>query len=289
MSSYDEYVAAQAAGGVPLQSTLLFPTQLDWARALIVWASHHPERFVLLRVHPREFPNKRDGRKSEHAAALERELAVLPDNVRVNWPADNLSIYDVAENADLFLNAWSTAGREMALLGLPVVTYCPTLLQYPAELNYVGTTQATYFEAIETALRDGWSFERTRRVYRWCVLELVRGIVNISDGFDFSDEPGRSVLQRAKNLVLSIPAVRQRYDLWRRPRTLRAQRAIAELILSGRETLLDVVPDPAPVELATETAALRTEVRRLIDALYGRATVPARPGTLRQRLVEAVS
>lgn len=266
MSSYDEYVAAAVVGGVPDQSTLLFPTQIEWIRALAEWMHTRPDLFLLIRVHPREFPNQRDGLKSEHATALEQELALLPDNVKVNWPTDKLSIYDVAEQADAFLNAWSTAGKEMTLLGLPVVTYCPTALQYPPELNYVGTTKETYFAAIEEALRDGWSFERVRKAYRWCVLEYVRGLVDISDAFDMSEEPARSLLQRARNLVLSRAPIRQHYDLIRRPRTLANQRRLAEAMLRGDETLLEPATSASPED---ETAALRHEVRRLIHALYG--------------------
>ena len=70
MSSYDEYVAAAAVGGAPPASTLLFPTQLAWVRALTSWVRDRPELFLVLRVHPREFPNKRDGLKSQHASEL---------------------------------------------------------------------------------------------------------------------------------------------------------------------------------------------------------------------------
>ena len=268
MSSYDEYVAAAVVGGVPDQSTLLFPTQIEWIRALTAWMRTRPDLFLLIRVHPREFPNQREGLKSEHAKALELEFAELPPNVKVNWPTDKLSIYDVAEQADAFLNAWSTAGKEMTLLGLPVVTYCPTALQYPPELNYVGTTKETYFAAIDEALRDGWSFDRVRKAYRWCVLEYSRGLVDISDAFDLSEEPARSTLDRVRNLVLSRPQIRQRYDLLRRPRSLRNQHRLAEAVLRGDDTLLE---PPVPATVEEETAALRTEVGRLVQALYGNA------------------
>jgi hypothetical protein len=287
MSSYDEYVAAEAVGGVPPQSSLLFPTQIDWVRALVTWMRGRPDRFLLLRVHPREFPNKRDARKSEHAEALERELTELPPNVRVNWPTDKLSIYDVAEQADVVLNAWSTAGKEMTLLGLPVVIYSPGVIQYPAELNYVGTTQDTYFAAVEQALADGWSFERIRKAFRWCVLEYVRGLVDIGDGFQFSEEPARSYVGRARNLLLAPPQVRQRYDLWRRPRVLRAQPRLHGLVASGGVTLLDVPGDRANVTEAIETAALRGEVRRLIQALYPPDRVPTKH-SLHSRLAAVV-
>jgi hypothetical protein len=282
MSSYDEYVAAAAVGGVPSESELLFPTQIEWIRALVGWMREHPERFLLIRVHPREFPNKRESLKSEHAAALERELTALPPNVAVNWPTDKLSIYDVAEQADVFLNAWSSAGKEMALLGLPVVIYCPNVIQYPAELNYVGTTTPAYFAAIESALRDGWSFERVRLAYRWCVLEFVRGLVSIADAFDASEDPPTSVMQRARNAALALPGMRQRHDLARRPRRFAAQARLAETIRSGAATLLE--PPWQRTTDAAETAALRVELAKLVRALYGDAVATPTPGSLRAHL-----
>ena len=283
MSSYDEYVAAAAIGEMPAGPNALFPTQIEWIRALSEWFRTRPELFLVIRVHPREFPNKRESTKSEHALQLERELAALPANVRVNWPDDKLSIYDLAEHADVFLNAWSSAGKEMALLGLPVVVYCPEMLLYPADLNYVGTTCETYFAAIESALREGWSLERSRRAYRWCVLELLRGVADISDGYAFSEQPPRSMLERGWRLLLAQPGVQQMWDLWRRPARLRAQRRLADLVRTGGATLLPAGP-PTGVSEAAETAALRVQIARLSKALYGAARGLPEPGTLRHKL-----
>lgn len=282
MSSYDEYVAARAIGEMPASPSELFPTQIEWVRALSEHFAKRPDLFLIIRVHPREFPNKREGTKSEHAYQLERAFQALPSNVRVNWPADKLSIYDLAEHADAFLNAWSTAGREMALLGLPVVAYCPEMLLYPAELNYVGTTRETYFAAIDKALRDGWSFERARRAFRWSVLELSRGIANIDDGFDLTEHPASSVFERAVRGVLALPGVRQRYDLWRRPHRLREAHRLGEAMICGEPTL--VPPPVRTVDEATETAALRAQFVRLGRALAGDAP---KPNTLGWRLLRS--
>jgi len=282
MSSYDEYVAARAIGEMPASPSELFPTQIEWVRALSEHFAKRPDLFLIIRVHPREFPNKREGTKSEHAYQLERAFQALPSNVRVNWPADKLSIYDLAEHADAFLNAWSTAGREMALLGLPVVAYCPEMLLYPAELNYVGTTRETYFAAIDKALRDGWSFERARRAFRWSVLELSRGIANIDDGFDLTEHPASSVFERAVRGVLALPGVRQRYDLWRRPHRLREAHRLGEAMICGEPTL--VPPPVRTVDEATETVALRAQFVRLGRALAGDAP---KPNTLGWRLLRS--
>jgi hypothetical protein len=285
MSSYDEYVASWAVGEMPPESGLLFKTQIEWIRSLIEWSRARPDHFLLIRVHPREFPNKREGVKSEHALMLERELASVPPNVRVNWPSDGVSLYDVAEHADVFLNAWSSAGKEMTLLGLPVVVYCPELLPYPAELNYVGLTRDSYFAAIETALREGWSFARIRQAYRWCVLEYVRSAADISDGFDFSEVRARSIAERARGLLFLVPGVREQRDLLRRPVRLRQRRRLSDVILSGKGSLLDLPAEERDeVDEATETVALRREIGRLMQALYGRVEGAPSPGSLRERL-----
>ncbi len=280
MSSYDEYVAAAAIGEMPGTDGQLFPTQIAWETALARWFAARPELFLIIRVHPREFPNKREGTKSEHATALERALAELPPNVAVNWPSDQLSIYDVAEHADAFLIAWSSAGKEMALLGLPVVTFCPEMLLYPADLNYVGTTESAYFAAIEDALRDGWSAERSRRALRWWVLELERAVAHIGDGYAFREQAPTRLLPRVRRL----PVVRESLDVLERPRHLRAEAQIADAIHGGAAMVIDPPRAPSEIETIAETAALRGALASLVRAMYGRDTSPVTPGTLRAKL-----
>jgi hypothetical protein len=274
MSSYDEYAAAAAIDEMPAETTTLFATQRDWLRALIPWVAQRPDLFLIIRVHPREFPNKRDGAKSEHAMELERELVALPPNVRVNWPTDNLSIYDIAQHTDVALNAWSSVGREMPLLGIPVVIYSGQLILYPSDLNYLGETEPAYFAAIERALRDGWSFERIRRAYRWNVLELVRGGADLSDGFDFDEAPPASAIERVWRLALSAPGVRQRWDLWRRSARLRVSVDLARTVRDGAPIF---VAPPSVTTEHDETAALRAELRRIVRALYAGDNTVASP------------
>ncbi len=275
MSSYDEYIAAVAIGEMPAQEHSLFPTQIVWIRALVEWIRARPELFLVIRVHPREFPNKREGAKSEHASQLERTLTDLPPNVRVNWPSDQLSIYDLAEQADVFLNAWSSVGREMALLGLPVVVYGPELLLYPSDLNYVGTTSGAYFAAIDEALRTGWSSERARRAFRWCVLELRRAIVDIGDGFSHSEEAPVTLPAKMWRAALDRTGLAKRWDVLSRPSRLRHQQRIATAVEANAPTLL---PTHAfsDVDRATETLALRASLARLARAFA--------PSPLREKL-----
>ena len=284
MSSYDEYVAARAVGEQPDEASLLFPTQIEWVRALVAWVRTRPELFLLVRVHPREFPNKRERVKSQHAALLEQALVDLPANVRVNWPDDKLSLYDIAEYADVVLNAWSSAGKEMALLGRPVIVYCPSLLMYSPEINIVAETRDAYFTAIDDALGEPWSFERIRHAFRWCAVEYVRAIASIADGFDRSEARATTLRGRAKNALLTLPGARQAYDLWRRPSDLAEAARLAEVVIGGHASLLDVPAPRVEATLAEETALIRAQLSRLVAALYGGAPVGAVPGTLRHYL-----
>jgi hypothetical protein len=136
----------------------LFATQLEWIQALISFVESRQDLYLLVRVHPREFTNKREGKHSQHAELLKKSLNDLPKNVAINWPSDGISMYNLAEQTDVFLNAWSSVGKEMSLLGIPVVFYSRELAFYPAEINYLGSSLGEYFHEIDLAIKDGWNF-----------------------------------------------------------------------------------------------------------------------------------
>ena len=179
LSSYDELFAAKYVGALKVPNNLIFKDQIEWVRALINYTKKRQDLFLIIRVHPREFPNKRDGMKSEHAIMLEKILKDLPKNIKVNWPTDNISIYDLAQETDVFLNAWSSVGVEMSLLGIPVVIYSKDLISYPHDLNYLAKDKKDYFAKIELALKEGWSYERIKKTYRWLSLYYCHTIVRL--------------------------------------------------------------------------------------------------------------
>lgn len=282
MSSYDERFAAESIGARKPVTNLLFPYQVGWIRALVDYMKPRPELFLIIRVHPREFPNKRDGVKSAHAGLLEQVLKDLPANVGVNWPADGLSLYDLAEHVDVFLNAWSSVGKEMALLGIPVVVYSDDYLLYPAELNYVGKDRDAYFAAIERALMDGWRYENLRQAYRWCGLEYHDMLIDLSDSY--AGEPSRptDIASRAKRKLLRTiaPLSEQRADCRARASVLAAGRQVAAVFERRATSILDLEPDSAPesLTLPEEAAVLQRELGRLAQVLFrGRPASQASP------------
>lgn len=181
MSSYDEKLAAEFVGGRNKPSGLIFKDQNIWIDELINYVKDRKELFLIIRVHPREFPNKRDGVKSEHAKFLEDKFVNLPRNVKVNWPKDNLSLYDLASAVDVVLIAWSNVGVEMSLLGIPVITYAKDLVLYPYELNFTVTDKKDYFNKIKLALKKTKSYEKVKMTYRWLSYYYCAPIIRLKN------------------------------------------------------------------------------------------------------------
>ena len=288
MSSYDELFAAEATGLFRSDYRTPFATQVEWVKALAAWARRRPDVFVLIRVHPREFPNKRDPVKSEHARMLEAVFTGMPDNCRVNWPADKLSLYDVAEITDVCLNSWSTAGKEMSLLGIPTVIYAPDLVFYAQDLNYVGETESEYFRQVEHAMAEGWNIENSRRAFRWQALEDYYSRIDISDSFrrDENRKPSIPIRAMQRGLRMIDPMWREKLDCRRRAPELSAGPLIDRLVSGAHDSILDLVSaaDFPKATLEIETAALRSELGRLMAALYRDPGSQAASGSLQAKL-----
>jgi len=287
LSSYDEIYASQIVGLWPSDFVSIFPTQVEWLQAIIEYVAARPDLFMIVRVHPRELPNRRDSVSSESAKKLAEVLSTLPDNIKVNWPAEGISLYEIANITDVCLNAWSSAGKELTLLGIPVVTYAPDLLVYPPELNYCSDTRQGYFEQVERALETGWNEENIRAAYRWYALEYEKAMVDLSESYTASENNDLGLPARVVNRVRRTfnPLFKQIEDCDTRAPRLTAGPLINQLFVEARNTVLDIRVEAGfehfPVE--EETAGLRREIGRMTGIMYKTAsTEPA--NTLEYRL-----
>ncbi|MFO1525287.1 MAG: hypothetical protein U1F16_04850 [Turneriella sp.] len=203
LSSYDELYSSQIMG-VMDAGLEIFNDQVDWLQELISWIKGKPDLILLIRVHPREFPNQRDPVHSNHARRLASIFTDLPSNVKINWPTDNISLYDLATEVAVGLNAWSSVGKELGQLGIPVVLFCEKILWYPASLNFLAKNKREYFEKIENALNSGWSYAIMRQVFRWLAVEYSLSTISIRDAYD----PENSVQpQGRKNMKAQIKKI----------------------------------------------------------------------------------
>jgi hypothetical protein len=180
MASYDEEIAAEFIGAKKTFNNEIFFSQIDWVKALISYAEVHPNIFLVIRPHPREFSNRREKKTSEHAKQILDLIASgLPLNVRFNLPGDGISIYDFIDEADVFLNSWSNVGKEIAIFGVPVVIYSKNNLYYHPDLNYIGSNKVDYFKKIEEAIENGWSFHYVVKAFKWYVYEQQTALISL--------------------------------------------------------------------------------------------------------------
>jgi len=104
MSSPDEFIALEAINFLAPKKDGIFKSVNDWITFLIQFMESRNDCHLIIRVHPRQFPNKREKIKSENAAILENILSKTFPNVSINWPTDQISLYDLATITDLVLN-----------------------------------------------------------------------------------------------------------------------------------------------------------------------------------------
>jgi hypothetical protein len=183
LSSYDEAYAAVVIGKFPEQklSSDVFQDQFEWMRKTIQYVAGRSDVFLLIRVHPRDFPNKREGVQSEQAAHWQVVFRDLPENVRINWPDQEISLYNILSEADVVLTGWSATGVEALAFGIPVVTYDRKLPSYPADIHLTGTSEAEYVANIEAALKLGRKPEFAVSALHWLAVSFSMGTVRVCE------------------------------------------------------------------------------------------------------------
>jgi hypothetical protein len=181
LSSYDEAYAAYMIGKFPERKVKspIFRDQFEWIQKTIAHIAGRPDIFLIVRVHPRDYPNKRDPRQSEQAALWEKMFETRPTNVAINWPQDKLSIYSIFGQVDAVVTGWSATGTEALAFGVPVVTYDRFLPSYPTDIHLTGESEEEYFANLDRALQAGRSFTNVVNAYRWLAASFSLGTVRI--------------------------------------------------------------------------------------------------------------
>jgi hypothetical protein len=253
MSSADETFAGSIVGALLPQKEAMFPTQLTWIESLIEWVKQNPKNVLIIRVHPREFPNKREGVLSAQVKTLRLLFDNLPPNVKVNWPDDKISLHDLLKIVDVGLNATSTAGLEMLLFGIPVITYDPNqLIAYPPGLNCCPQNQNEYFFAIQKALNLGLSLDHAYGVYQWLAFRTEVVSIDIADGYQVTQvsrfmKITKKILKRVGlkfNENNSLPGLKTPVKT-----SLKNEKWLCHAILNGQEShLIDFVKTLSPYE-----------------------------------------
>lgn len=181
----------------------------EFIRALRDLAASSPDIDVVLRLHPRLMPNKRETVRSPDLDAILAALAELPANAHVNAPADGVSLYDLVGIAAAAVNQSSSSGLEFLALGLPVVSFDPVRQNaYPPELGHcVGRGDpAALAAAVADAVASGRRLDRSVAAFRWYATVTLRDLLLLTDVVPEPAEPGEAMAQPADVNAASRPA-----------------------------------------------------------------------------------
>lgn len=222
-----------------------FDTQVDWLDATAAHlASQESSPLLVVRIHPRE--GSRGGREaqSEHLRLLRSHLEGRAD-VRVIWPDDAFSSYDLGEIATCVTTSWSSLGQEFARAGAEVVRAFGMKVPIPLGVfSRYAPTKEGYAEALRAALTAAPSLDAVRLALRWHNLEYLGSALDpATRGMPRSDAawPGR--------------------------------RALADLTVNGREVMeasLEMLPHAADAGAEeAERRAIEKGLRRLLAVLMG--------------------
>jgi hypothetical protein len=293
MSSYDEHLAADTVGAYQHHIKPLFNTQIEWIRTLINFFSKRQDLFLIIRLHPREFPTKREKNSavtSQHAKDVELEFKNLPNNIAINWPNDKVSFYDLLEETELFLNAFSTSARELTMLGLPVLTYNNEDVLEPVSINYKGDNNEEYLNQIDILLEQRFDVERIRKAYRWRALEQVYSHVSIAESFmekdDFLNFVEKLIKKFSRTINKVLPLRRQKKDIIKRSDKLKDAKIIDDLMVLDSGNISNVIhfSEYQLINENIEIDLIRSEMKRVMGCLYSNNKKLFKQNTLRSHL-----
>ncbi len=156
----------------------LFPSQVDWLSFLIARMRESKDLALIIRVHPRELPNKRERVASTNSSRLRQLLTDLPDNVIVNWPTDKISFYDLMLRADLIITCWSSVVLESSLFGCPIVLPRNPVKYFEVIADRICATFDEYWDSLNEFSKVTWQLPRSVKTLRW--LWMVQFASNVS-------------------------------------------------------------------------------------------------------------
>lgn len=213
MSSSDEAYAADFSfkdfqfSGAAFQ---VFPDQAEWLKFVVEYFRERPEYKLIVRIHPREFPNQREKVLAPKVKVYQEILANLPENISLDHPDQKNSIYDLFEIVDFVLAAQSSIGFDAARLGVPVIASVDGLGIYSTRsICHVPENVEQYRQLLESFLKDDSknSFSSAVKALEWNLFLYTKGVIpfQVHGFWEFYERKlvGR-ILRKLKSKVLRL-------------------------------------------------------------------------------------
>jgi hypothetical protein len=239
LSSYDEAYAAWAIDKFPdaKVNSSVYEDQFAWIKRTVEILKDRSDVFLIVRMHPRDFPNKRESVESEQAKVWLKMLEDLPSNMAINVPQDNISIYDLLQGIDLLVTGWSATGVEALAHGIPVVTYDNKMPSYPETIHFTGTSENDYKNNIDKALDYGQNIDYAINAYKWLAFNFSLGVIRTPKFITMTpfDNAFKKTIYRLMNKF--FPAATFKYDMRKNEVFSEELSSLVTMIRNGEDSL----------------------------------------------------
>ena len=292
-SSEDEVNSYKCFNKSVSEEKLLFETQMDWIKNILEFSKKKQHIHFVIRVHPREYSNYSHTFVSEAFNEISKILENKTENVSINSPDQKLSIFDIIEEVDLVLNSWSSVGKDLSLLGLPVISYGVRNLLYPSNINIPLQSNKIedYFKLVEESLNLGWDYKRIVEAYRWSYLEFDYATLNINDSVKLKN----NVKKKKKIFPKIFDYIRYLLNtdyhstkhLVNRPAILNEREILNRLLFDN----IFNIKDPKNYYTGNtkdELQSIKNEMRKIFSNLYKDKKRLSKKNTLRCKLEEFI-
>jgi hypothetical protein len=199
----------------------------------------------------------------------------IPENISINLPSQKISIFQVVKNVDLVLNSWSSVGKDLALLGVPVITYGIKHLFYPIDLNIplISDRVDDYFKLVRESIKTGWNYKRIINAYRWCYLEFEYSSVSLEDSVSL-----QNLKKKKKNMMLKTTdylktLFNKNYHLTKhivnRAKILREEKILNSLVIKNENIFsIKKTKNYFKTNESEELKFVKIELKKLLDKLH---------------------
>lgn len=105
------------------QREIAFPNAVDWVLETIEWFTRHPDRQLVVKIHPAEIVI---GTNQPFANEISSRFPALPPNIRLVEPQEKVNSWSFSRIATAGLVHTSTPGMELPLEGVPCIVVSRT-------------------------------------------------------------------------------------------------------------------------------------------------------------------
>ena len=174
VSSSDELLAARAIDRFPPDHRMMkvYESQVDWVRDTIEWFRTKPDVQLVVRPHPRDFPTNREPEIAAHTSDYLDIFSNLPNNVKVDGPADPEPLWSYFREVDVLVTGWSSTALEAIYNNIPVITFDSGATSFPSRLSFTGETRDDYIFNLQRFENGALTLSKDAKNHFWAWMEV---------------------------------------------------------------------------------------------------------------------